>query len=128
MPGVLMPGPSGVGEVYVEPRDTRLAEVLDDRHQLPWTRATAYKDSRWLYFVPVSMFQYFSRSLDDHRARKARFDATPWSVSHAYNVTHLDATRFRFSVPNPLDAVLFVKWWLEAGIPCAEAALTAMLQ
>jgi hypothetical protein len=123
MPGMLMPGPSGTGEVYVEPRDTRIGDVLGEERQLRWTEETKYSDPRWLNFVPVSLFRYFSREQDDYRARKARLDATPWSVSHAYNAAHLDATRFRFSVPNPLDAVLFVKWWLEAAIPCAEQLL-----
>ena len=123
MPGILMPSPSGTGEIFVEPRDTRLGDVLGDERQLRWSEETKYKDPRWLNFAPVSMFRYFSREQDDYCARKARFDSTPWRVSHAYNVTHLDATRFRFTVPNPLDAVLFVKWWLEAAIPCAERML-----
>lgn len=123
-PGVLLPGPSGIGEVYVEPRDTRLGDVLGDEHQIRWSEETKYKDPRMLNFVPVSMFRYVSREQDDYVARRQRLEAVPWNVSHAYNPTTLDATRFRFTMPNPLDAVLFVKWWLEAAIPCAETLLS----
>lgn len=122
-PGVPLPSPSGTGEVFVEPRDTRLGPLLGDEHQLRWSEETKYKDPRMLNFVPTSMFRYFSRDQEDWRARKAILNATPWSVSHVYNATGFDAARFRFVVPNPLDAVLFVKWWLEAAIPCAEALL-----
>jgi hypothetical protein len=118
-PGVLLPETSGIAEVYVEPRDTRLGDVLGDEHQLRWSEETRYV-VRMLNFVPVSMFQYFAREKYEHITRHKRFKATPWSVSHVYDSTTLDATRFRFVVPNPLDAVLFVKWWLEAAIPCAE--------
>lgn len=122
-PGVLLPGPSGTGEVFVEPRDTRLGDFIDDARQSRWSEETKYNRDRMLNFVPVSMFKYFSREPDDYVARRARLEATPWSVSHAYNVTNMDASRFRFVVPNDLDAVLFVKWWLEAAIPCAESLL-----
>jgi hypothetical protein len=123
MPGMLLPAPTGLGKMYVEPLDTRLAGRLDDSVQLRWSEETKYKDPRMLNFVPTEIFRYHSREQDDYRARRARLEATPWRTCGAYNVTTLDAQRVRFEVPNPLDAVLFVKWWLEAGIPCAEEAL-----
>jgi hypothetical protein len=126
MPGVLLPASTGTGLMFVDPVETRLRAHLDDTVQLPWTEETKYKDPRMLTFVPADIFRYFSREPEDYRARKAHFDKTPWRVCGAYNVTGLDARLFRFAVPNPLDAALYVKWWLEAGIPCAEAALTRM--
>jgi len=121
-PGMLLPRSSGAGEIYVEPRDTRLGDVLGDERQLRWSEDTKY-NLRMLNFVPVSMFRYFSREQEEYVTRRQRLEAAPWRVSPAYNPTTLDATRFRFVVPNPLDAALFVKWWLEAAIPCAEALL-----
>lgn len=123
MPGVLLPAPTGCGDVFVEPLDTHLGERLDDSVQLRWSEETKYKDPRMLGFVPTKMFRYFSRAQEDYRARKAKLDATPWRACGAYNATTLDTKLFRFEIPNQLDAALFVKWWLCAGIPCAEEAL-----
>lgn len=122
-PGMLLPATSGTGEVYVDARDTRLGDVLGDEHQLRWSEDTKYNDARMLNFVPVSMFRYWSRSQEDYVARRRALDATPWRASHVYNVASLATRRVRFAVDNPLDAILFVKWWLEAAIPAAEASL-----
>lgn len=124
MPDVLLPAPTGVGEMFVDPLDTRLSEVLDDTRQLRWSEETRYKDPRMLNFVPVSAFRYFHREGAAYQERRKVIEATPWRACGIYNEAKLETRRVRFRVPNPLDAVLFVKWWLEAAIPCAEAALT----
>lgn len=122
MPGALLPASTATGSMFVDPRCTSLANYLGEDVQPMWSEDTKYVD-RLLTFMPVDLFKYRVPSVEDYREKQEHFAHTPYRVCGAYNVASLTTRLFRFAVPNVLDAALLAKWWLVAGIPCAEEAL-----